>query len=86
MYLINKGTQLFLFTISTIILIIAQCEIPAKCNDREILSMKHEYKKISAMSQKEFNGNNNKLGLIFSHGSDSSLAENNQNPIHIYIP
>lgn len=55
---------LFLIKMSTVKQIIGQCEIAAICNHREILRMKNEYKKISVVPWKEYNGNNNnRLGL-----------------------
>jgi hypothetical protein len=44
-------------------LIIAQYEILAKCNHRETLWKINEHKEISVVLQKEFNGNNSKLGV-----------------------
>ena len=52
-YVFNQSTVirilLFLLKMSFLILIITQCEIPAKCDHREILGMKTEYKEISAV-------------------------------------
>lgn len=53
--------QLFLSNMSTVMLIIAQCEILAKCNHREMLRKINEHKEISAVPQKKFSGNNSKL-------------------------
>jgi hypothetical protein len=67
----------------SIILIIAHCEILAKYNNHEILSIKNEYKEISAVPWKQFN-ENNKLGLdIVLPVSYNYIAENNRNTIHI---
>lgn len=55
--------QLFLSNMSTVMLIIAQCENLAKCNHRETLRKINEHKEISVVPQKEFSRNNSKLGV-----------------------
>lgn len=68
-------------------LIIAQCEILAKCNHREMLRKINEHKEISAVPQKKFSGNNSKLEVdIIPHALQSLLVENKQNPASIKIP
>ena len=76
-YVFNQSTVirilLFLLKMSFLILIITQCEIPAKCDHREILGMKTEYKEISAVPQKGFKENQNRLGLDVGEGNGTPL-------------